>query len=75
VRLGRKPNPHLAFGFGAHLCIGAAHARLLVRTLLHKCTARVGGISVLESVARIEKEAAYERRSGYESLTLRITPL
>jgi cytochrome P450 len=75
VRLDRKPNPHLAFGFGAHLCIGAAHARLLVRTLLHKCTARVGGISVLESVARIEKEAAYERRSGYESLTLRITPL
>ena len=75
VRLDRKPNPHLAFGFGAHLCIGAAHARLLVRTLLHKCTTRVGGISVLEAVARVEKEAAYERRSGYESLTLRITPL
>lgn len=34
VRLDRKPNPHLSFGFGAHLCMGAAHARLLLRALL-----------------------------------------
>jgi cytochrome P450 len=27
VRLDRKPNPHLAFGFGAHLCLGAATSR------------------------------------------------
>ncbi len=34
VRLDRKPNPHLSFGFGPHLCLGAPHARLIVRSLL-----------------------------------------
>ncbi|MDZ4288335.1 MAG: cytochrome P450, partial [Prosthecobacter sp.] len=34
VRLDRKPNPHISFGFGTHLCLGAPHARLIVRSLL-----------------------------------------
>jgi cytochrome P450 len=34
VRLDRRPNPHVAFGFGPHLCLGAAHARLIVRSLI-----------------------------------------
>lgn len=74
VRLDRKPNPHLAFGFGAHLCLGAAHARLLVRTLLQKCIERVGRITVLSSQERIEREQAYQRVMGYESLVVRIAP-
>ena len=74
VRLDRKPNPHLAFGFGAHLCLGAAHARLLVRTLLQKCIERVGRITVLSSQERVEREQAYQRVMGYESLVVRITP-
>jgi cytochrome P450 len=68
VRLDRKPNPHLAFGFGAHLCLGAAHARLILRTLLQKCVERVGGITVFEAQERIEKEQRYERVVGYELL-------
>ena len=74
VRLDRKPNPHLAFGFGAHLCLGAAHARLLVRTLLQKCIDRVERITVVSSQERVEREQAYERVMGYESLVVRITP-
>ena len=70
VRLDRKPNPHLSFGFGAHLCMGAAHARLLLRTLLQKCAARIGGITVLASQRRVEVEARYQRELGYESLVV-----
>jgi cytochrome P450 len=75
IRLDRKPNPHLAFGFGAHLCLGAAHARLLLRTLLQKCVERVGGIAILEAQERIEKEQAYERSVGYDLLRMKILPL
>ncbi|MCX6863075.1 MAG: cytochrome P450 [Verrucomicrobia bacterium] len=74
VRLDRKPNPHIAFGFGAHLCLGAAHARLLVRTLLQKCIDRVGQITVLSAQERVEREQAYQRVMGYESLVVRIAP-
>lgn len=74
VRLDRKPNPHLAFGFGAHLCLGAAHARLLLRTLLQQCVEQVGRITVLAAEEHVEVEQRYRRAVGYESLTARFTP-
>lgn len=75
VRLDRKPNPHVAFGMGPHLCLGAAHARLLLRTLLEKFTGRVAGVTILEARERVEDEARYQRVMGYESLTVRLAPL
>jgi len=74
VRLDRKPNPHLSFGFGTHLCLGAPHARLILRTLLQKCVERVARITVLEAQERVEDEARYQRVLGYEALTLKLTP-
>lgn len=74
VRLDRKPNPHLAFGFGAHLCLGAAHARLLLRVLLQKCVARVGGVTVLDAKDRVEHEERYDRAVGYDALTVKFRP-
>jgi len=73
IRLDRKPNPHVSFGFGPHLCLGAPHARLMVRCLLEALAARVGGIAVLDTKELIEREARYERSNGYESLTVRMT--
>jgi len=75
VRLDRKPNPHVAFGFGSHLCLGAPHARLLLRTLLKEFTDRVGGISVLGATEHVEIERAYERTVGFESLTVKLLPV
>jgi cytochrome P450 len=69
IRLHRKPNPHLSFGFGPHLCLGAPHARLIVRSLLEALTGRVERITVLEAKPHIEHEARYERANGYDSLT------
>jgi cytochrome P450 len=57
VRLDRKPNPHLSFGFGTHLCLGAPHARLIVRSLLQSLTERVSKITVLDARQHVENEA------------------
>jgi cytochrome P450 len=75
VRLDRKPNPHLAFGFGPHLCLGAPHARLIVRTLLQKCIDRVAGIRVLGLENNVENQTSYQRVSGYKSLTISLTAI
>jgi cytochrome P450 len=74
IRLDRKPNPHISFGFGTHLCLGAPHARLIVRCLLQALTGRVAKINVLEAKEHIEHEPRYERANGYDSLTVKLTP-
>ena len=72
IRLDRKPNPHISFGFGTHLCLGAPHARLIVRSLLEALIERVAKIQVLEARQHIEHEAKYERANGYDSLTVEL---
>lgn len=72
VRLDRKPNPHLAFGFGAHLCLGAAHARLLLRTLLQQCVRHLDALEIVTARERVEEEQAYRRVAAYESLELKV---
>jgi cholest-4-en-3-one 26-monooxygenase len=37
----RSPNDHLAFGFGAHFCLGAALARLEVTTMIDRIVRRL----------------------------------
>jgi cytochrome P450 len=72
IRLDRKPNPHISFGFGTHLCLGAPHARLIVRSLLEALTERVAKIEVLVAKPHIEHEAEYERANGYDSLIVKL---
>jgi cytochrome P450 len=73
VRLDRKPNPHLSFGFGEHLCLGAAHARLILRSLVQALASRVEKITVLNADEHIERESSYQRSNGFDALTVRLT--
>jgi len=74
IRLDRKPNPHVAFGNGAHTCLGAPHARLIIRSLLTHLTELVSSITYLSGQPKIEKTADYERVNSFESLELRLNP-
>lgn len=75
IRLDRKPNPHVSFGFGAHLCLGAAHARTVMRVLLGVLCRRVNRIELISKRDRVEHTPAYDRPLGYESLVVRMHPL
>ncbi len=50
--VGRNPNHHVAFGFGAHFCIGAALARLELRVLLEMLLDRFESLEVDGEVVR-----------------------
>lgn len=72
VNIERKLNPHIAFGNGAHNCLGAPHARLLVRTLLTKLSEMASSVTVIEAEGKIEKEGSYERANAYHTLTVKL---
>jgi cytochrome P450 len=50
--VGRSPNPHVGFGFGAHYCIGAALARLELTAVLD---------AMLDRYQSLEPGEAFER--------------
>jgi len=50
--IGRDPNPHLAFGFGNHFCLGAALARLEARIVLDELAARFRAVEPAGPVER-----------------------
>jgi len=74
IRLDRRPNPHVSFGFGPHLCLGAAHSRTVMKALLGTLCRRVGGIELVRKRERVERAAAYERTLGYDELVVRFLP-
>jgi cytochrome P450 family 142 subfamily A polypeptide 1 len=67
--LARDPNPHLAFGFGTHFCLGASLARLEVRVMFEELLARLTDFE-------LAGEEPFRRRSsnfvsGLETLPIR----
>jgi cytochrome P450 len=45
--LGRDPNPHLAFGFSTHFCVGAPLARLEAQLAFHALATRFPGMKLV----------------------------
>ena len=70
IDLTRKPNPHVSFGFGTHLCLGAPHARLIIRSLLEALVAKVATIEILEATSHVEENLAYSRENGFDRLNV-----
>jgi len=52
-RVDRSPNPHLAFGFGEHFCMGAHFARIELETVFRHLLARLDGVEVSGTVERL----------------------
>jgi cytochrome P450 len=53
---GRDPNPHVAFGFGHHFCLGAALARLEIRAMLDALADR---FTAVEPAGAVERSASF----------------
>ena len=75
AKLDRKPNPHVAFGFGIHNCLGAHHARSIMRGLVGKLSEKLETINILGSDDHVEVEKDYKRSSGFERLQVELVPL
>jgi cytochrome P450 len=70
IRLDRKPNPHIAFGAGQHFCLGAFHARLIIRELLKQLAGSVRELSQVSEIPNIESTGDFQRQIGYERLVV-----
>jgi cytochrome P450 family 142 subfamily A polypeptide 1 len=49
----RDPNPHVAFGFGTHFCLGASLARLEIKVMYEELLRRLPDIRVAGPVERV----------------------
>ncbi len=66
----RQPNDHLAFGYGAHFCLGASLARLELRVFFEEMLGRAPDIELCDSEP--PRLRASNFISGIEELPVRI---
>jgi cytochrome P450 family 142 subfamily A polypeptide 1 len=70
--VGRDPNPHLAFGFGPHFCLGAALARLELKVMFSELLARLPDIELATDEALPYRASNFI--VGPEAMPIRFTP-
>jgi cytochrome P450 family 142 subfamily A polypeptide 1 len=69
----RSPNPHLAFGFGAHFCLGNQLARLEMRVMVERLLARLPDLHLSVERTALPRRAA-NFISGIEEMPVEFTP-
>lgn len=70
LQLDRKPNPHMGFGSGRHACLGAAHARVVLRCLLQQLSLRRMALDLITERLAFEHFGLIRRQIGYERLVI-----
>jgi cytochrome P450 len=68
--VGRSPNPHLGFGWGAHFCLGASLARLEIRVTLELLMERVKQVERTGPIAWMPNNRLF----GLKALPVHLVP-
>jgi cholest-4-en-3-one 26-monooxygenase len=68
----RKPNEHVAFGFGTHFCLGSSLARLELLCMFEHVLKRLPDIELVDTTEPVHRPANFI--SGYEDMPVRFTP-
>src|ERR1700722_23467 len=71
--IDRSPNPHVAFGFGAHFCLGNQLARLELKVMFERLLARMPDIHLAAERAELPRRPA-NFISGFETMPVAFTP-
>jgi cytochrome P450 family 142 subfamily A polypeptide 1 len=70
--LTREPNPHIAFGFGPHFCLGASLARLELRLMFREVLTRLPDLQLASGEPLPFRPSNFI--SGPEGMPVRFTP-
>jgi cytochrome P450 family 142 subfamily A polypeptide 1 len=68
----RSPNPHLAFGFGAHFCLGNQLARLELRVMFERLLLRLPDLAIDTDGELARRKSNFI--SGIETMPVTFTP-
>ncbi|WP_111706421.1 cytochrome P450 [Lutibacter citreus] len=71
VVIDRKMNPHVAFGFGTHNCLGATHARQILKVLIHTLIEKVSSIEIIDAKENIETLGEFKRKVGFDNINVK----
>ena len=73
-RIDRDPNPHVAFGFGPHFCMGANLARMEIKVVFEELFRRLPDIAVVDP-ERLPDRVPSAFVAGLKHLPARFTPV
>lgn len=75
IVIDRKVNPHVGFGFSHHNCLGATHARQIMRVLLSVLAEKIDSIELFDFKENIENLDQFKRKVGYDFINAKFNRL